>query len=329
VFGWIPLQLRLQIRGAGRFLSEISLERDGGEWHHGQVQRHGQKDRWAEWVLARGHSRDAEQQRHKLEDLVPIRDRVLANARIQADDVLLDVGAGDGLIAFGALDLVGQGRVIFSDISQDLLDHDAQLAAKLGVADRTEFVGAAAQDLSAIPDASVDVVTTRSVLIYVDQKDRALREFHRVLRRGGRLSIFEPINNYFPDDPNDFWGFDASPVRDLLDKIREHEKGGDSQEDDPMMNFNERDLIAYAEEAGFGQIHAELVVDVQPGSWALDWDRLLALAPNPNAQTPGETISEALTPEEAQRFEAHLRPLADAGKGIRRSAFTYLWALKE
>jgi hypothetical protein len=28
------------------------------------------------------------------------------------------------------------------------------------------------------------------------------------------------------------------------------------------------------------------------------------------------------------RFEAHLRPLVDAGRGLMRSAFAYLWALK-
>jgi ubiquinone/menaquinone biosynthesis C-methylase UbiE len=292
------------------------------------VERSAKRDRWAEWVLSRGHSGDPEQQRHKLAYLAPIRDRVLTNARLQAGDVLLDVGAGDGLIAFGALELIIAGRVIFSDLSQDLLDHDARLAEELGVADRTEFVRAAAEDLSVIPDASVDVVTTRSVLIYVREKARAFREFHRVLKAGGRLSIFEPINNYFPDDPNEFWGFDARPVRDLVEKISQHEAATDARDEDPMMDFNERDLIRHAEEAGFGEIHVELVVDVQPGSWALDWDRLLALAPNPNAPTPGETISEALTRVEAQRFEAHLRPLVDAGKGIRRSAFAYLWSVK-
>ena len=35
------------------------------------------------------------------------------------------------------------------------------------------------------------------MLIYVDRKDAAFSEFHRVLRPGGRLSIFEPINQYF------------------------------------------------------------------------------------------------------------------------------------
>jgi arsenite methyltransferase len=279
-------------------------------------------------VLSRGHSGDPEQQRHKLEHLTPIRDRVLSNARLQDGEVLLDVGTGDGLIAFGALGLLDPGRVIFSDVSQDLLDHDARLAEELGVTDRTEFVRAAAQDLSPIPDASIDVVTTRSVLIYVSEKDRAFREFHRVLRPGGRVSLFEPINNYFPDDPNEYWGFDARPVRDLVEKISRSETATDSEQEDPMMNFSGRDLVRHAKEAGFGEIHVELRVDVQPGSWALDWDRLLALAPNPNARTPGEAILEALTPEEAKRFESHVRPLVDAGNGTRRSAFAYLWALK-
>jgi SAM-dependent methyltransferase len=56
--------------------------------------------------------------------LIPVRDRVLRNAALTGDDTLLDVGAGDGRIAFGALELVGEGgHVIFSDVSQDLLDH--------------------------------------------------------------------------------------------------------------------------------------------------------------------------------------------------------------
>jgi 2-polyprenyl-3-methyl-5-hydroxy-6-metoxy-1,4-benzoquinol methylase len=106
------------------------------------------RDHWAEWVLARGHATDVDQRAKKLKELAPIRDRVLANARIQSGDVVLDVGTGDGLIAFGAIDLVGSGRVILSDISQDLLGHDRELALGLGVAERAEFVRATAQDLS-------------------------------------------------------------------------------------------------------------------------------------------------------------------------------------
>jgi len=88
---------------------------------------------------------------------------VLGNAGVGEGDTLLDVGAGDGLISFGALDIVGEkGRVIFSDVSRGLLDHSRGLAEEMGVLDRCEFLLAPAEDLSAMGDASVDAVTTRS-----------------------------------------------------------------------------------------------------------------------------------------------------------------------
>ena len=296
----------------------------------GVVSEPGSRDKWAEWVLARRDADDAEQKRRALEFLGPIRDRVLEHARIRPGEVVLDVGAGDGLIAFGVMPLVEEsGRVVFCDVSQDLLDHCRNAAKELGVAERVEFVRAAAEDLSPIADGSVDVVTTRSVLIFVQQKDAAFREFHRVLRPSGRVSIFEPINNYFPDDMDDFSGFDAQPVRDLVEKIWVSEgRDASNHPKDPMMNFNERDLLRHAEAAGFAEVHVELVIDVEPGTWVEDWDRLLGTSPNPNARTTAEAIAAALTREEAERFEAHLRPLVDAGRGLMRSAFAYLWAVK-
>ena len=75
---------------------------------------------------------------------------------------------------------------------------------------------------------------------------------------------------------------------------------------DPMMNFNERDLLQIAEAAGFAEVHVELVADVEPGTWVDDWERLLGNAPNPNARTTGEAVAAALTSEEGRRFEAHL-----------------------
>ena len=286
-------------------------------------------DRWARWVLDRGHGGQPDDERADMAYLVPIRNRLLSGADLRPGETILDVGAGDGLIALAAADLVGpSGTVIFSDVSQALLEQARSIAERRGLAGRASFVRASAEDLGPIPDASVDVVTTRSVLIYVHDKPRAFREFHRVLRHGGRVSIFEPVNRYFEDSADDFWGFDARPVEDLVGKLYAGDGSGhpDEAADDPMMNFGERDLFDAAVDAGFEEVRVELVVERVPGSWVENWDALLKTAPNPNAPTVGETIDAALTPEEAQRFEAHLKPLVDSGRGVRRSAFAYLRA---
>jgi SAM-dependent methyltransferase len=221
--------------------------------------------------------------------------------------------------------------VIFSDISQPLLDHCRSAADRVDVLDSVRFVQAPADDLSPIADQDVDVVTTRSVLIYVDRKDVAFQEFHRVLRPGGRLSLFEPINRYFEEPEDDFWGFDASPVRELVAKMNAYESGnGDNaSEDDPMMNFGERDLFELAMEAGFERVHVELDLDHKPGSWVKDWDSLLGTAPNPNAHTVREVIDGALSPAEGAHFESYMRPLVDEGKAVMESAFAYLVATKD
>jgi arsenite methyltransferase len=289
------------------------------------------RDKWAEWVLDRGHGGLSEEDRVDLDYLRPIRDRVLDNAELQEGDTLLDIGSGQGLIAFGALDRVGDhGTVIFSDISQQLLDHCRSVAEREGVLARTAFIRAAADDLSPVPDRSADAVTTRSVLIYVDRKDAAFREFHRVLRPGGRLSIFEPINRYFEMRDDDFWGFDAAPVRDLVANMNTYEgwDAGSAVEDDPMMNFGERDLLELAITAGFGEVRVELVLDRKRGGWVKDWDSLLKTSPNPNAHTVGEMIAGALTSEEAARFESYMRPVVERGRGVMESAFAYVRALK-
>jgi arsenite methyltransferase len=191
-----------------------------------------------------------------------VRDTVLDRARLSPGETLLDVGTGDGLIAFGALERLGpSGRVIFSDISQDLLDHCRAAATAEGLLDRCEFVLAPADDLG---EVTADVITTRSVLIYVKDKERAFREFRRVLKPGGRISLFEPINVLMSvADPSLFWGYEIGQVRDLADKIEELYRSIQPLGVDPMVDFDERDLVRHAERAGFTDIDLALKVTVQ------------------------------------------------------------------
>ncbi len=129
------------------------------------------RDRWAEWLAVRRFGGDAETRTRVLTELYEIRDRLLERAGLSEGETLLDVGCGDGLIGFAALQH-RTGTVIFSDVSSDLLGVCEEAARDLGVVDRCRFLEASADDLGAIDDESVDVVTTRSVLIYVPGKSR-------------------------------------------------------------------------------------------------------------------------------------------------------------
>jgi arsenite methyltransferase len=279
------------------------------------------RDQWAQWLLERRFP-DPDR-RATLQYLAGIRDKVLDNADLSGGETLLDVGCGDGLIGFGGLDR-GASQVVFSDISQDLLDTCESTASDLGVLDRCRFTLASAVDLGPISDESVDVVTTRSVLIYVEDKERAFQEFFRVLRPQGRVSLFEPINRFGrPTSPGSLGGYELSGLETMVTRIhRVFEK-----DNGPMLDFDERDLVDLAERAGFSDIRLHLRIEVR-NQKPRSWDSYLRTVPNPKVPSLGEAIEQALEPEERDELIARLRPLVEQGQGRRRSAVAYLSATK-
>jgi ubiquinone/menaquinone biosynthesis C-methylase UbiE len=283
-------------------------------------------DRWAVWLAERRFGGDDEKRRRSFAQLLhPLRDRLLDAAEPVAGQRVLDVGCGDGLIAFGALER-GAGEVIFTDISPPLLRECERLANESGVRDRCRFVQTPAEDLGAIASGSVDVVTVRSVLIYVRAKPACFREFARVLAPGGRLSIFEPINRFAQVEwtGSRYFGLDVSPVADLADKLRTVYR---VSPDDPMLDFDERDLVRFAEQAGFSPLELTLTAEVRP-SRPEPWDVFVRSAGNPNLPTLAEAMAEALTDAERARLTDYMRPRIESGAGTYRMAHAYLRAIR-
>jgi arsenite methyltransferase len=92
----------------------------------------------------------------------------------------------------------------------------------------------------------VDVVVTRSVLIYVADKAHAATEFHRVLRPGGRVSLFEPINSQYKSLAD----ADLSDLEPARSRVLERWRSGG----DPggaMARFDDRDLVGCFVDVGF------------------------------------------------------------------------------
>ncbi len=288
-----------------------------------------QRDIWSEWLLNRRFGGNAERMKAVMDCLYPVQDKVLHHANLGENETLLDVGCGDGLIAFGAFEKSATVKVIFSDISQDLLNHAQAIAQKMDVLDRCHFICAPAENLSAISNESVEVVTTRSVLIYVAAKQQAFSEFYRVLKPHGRLSLFEPINRFCSPEPTHiFWGYDVTPVAEIAQKVKIVYHRIQPTDSDPMLDFDERDLITFAEKTGFKEIHLELQVEIKKKDNDTNWEMVLRTAWNPKIPTLEEAMREALTPTETKTLIAHLRPLVDAKQGVNQSAVAYLWAVK-
>jgi arsenite methyltransferase len=224
------------------------------------------QDKWSDWLRAGRFGGDDTTRRHAEEKLRAVRDRVVGNAELSGGEVLLDVGTGEGLIGLGALELLRPPRaVIFTDISQPCLDYVSQAVSVIPATATSTFKLAAADDLQSIESASIDVVTSRSVLMYVRNKRRAFHEFYRVLRRGGRISLAEPINRdrvrLTELSESEYYGYDVTPIAELMQRINALDAARDLN-DDPMTDFSYVDLVSMSEAAGFGEIRLEARCDV-------------------------------------------------------------------
>jgi arsenite methyltransferase len=294
-------------------------------------------DRWAEWLLSKrfGGAANTETARLGMKQLTRVRDVLLGFAYLKPEETVLDVGCGDGLIGFGALERSApSGRTIFLDISDDLLQRCREIAHDTQMIDRCSFVRAAADRLP-LRDESVDLVTTRSVLIYVEDKDTALSEFRRVLRPNGRVALFETV--FVPEfrDQNLIWpGFgpaqlgqsEIEPVRDLIDRLiayseKFHRRAAS------MTAFGHKDWFFALDRAGFAAITTDLSVSQfrQP---PVAWDYILKMSLNPLVPSLGEMMQEIFSAEEREHFEKHVRPLIEHGAGISQISHVNLWAWK-
>lgn len=104
---------------------------------------------------------------------------------------VLDLGCGTGEDVFVASKLVGpSGKVIGIDMNSDQLavaqKCKPEVVSKWGY-DNIEFIQGYIEDLSCIPDESVDVVISNCVINLSPDKEQIFREIYRVLKVGGEF----------------------------------------------------------------------------------------------------------------------------------------------
>ena len=122
------------------------------------------------------------------EELVEVASRIAEAANVQEGNRVLDLGSGTGAVALAAAD--AGGRVIAVDLNEGALHLGRELSTSIEAPVRH-----ASADIRALPfaDDSFDVSVHRSVLVYMERRERAVAEERRVLRPGGTVSCSESL----------------------------------------------------------------------------------------------------------------------------------------
>ncbi len=111
--------------------------------------------------------------------------------RIRKDSCVLDVGCGVGATACYLAKKIGC-RVVGVDIRKAMVVQAKERGAREGVADGVAFGMADAQNLP-FEDGIFDAVISESVILFVEDRQKALAEYVRVAKPGGYVGLNEEI----------------------------------------------------------------------------------------------------------------------------------------
>jgi ubiquinone/menaquinone biosynthesis C-methylase UbiE len=147
------------------------------------------------------------------------------------EDIMLDVACGGGHTALYFAPKVRS--VVASDLTMQMLKKAQEYISDESGVDNLTFREADAEDLP-FPAGSFTMLTCRIAPHHFPDVPRALREFHRVLRRqGGRMVI---IDTLLPDDPQ------IAEFYQTMEKMR-----------DPthVLAHTQKEWVQMVEDAGF------------------------------------------------------------------------------
>lgn len=122
-----------------------------------------------------------------LQHMQPVAEGMIDLLQPKGSEILLDIAAGTGEPGLSLAKILVNGKVIITDLSDDMLDIARENAGKQGIKN-VEFL---ACDVSELPfkDGTFDLVSCRMGFMFFPDMLFAAMEIFRVLKPGGKLAI--------------------------------------------------------------------------------------------------------------------------------------------
>ena len=132
-----------------------------------------------------------------MEFIRPMGEEMIRQLRLQGQEEVLDIASGTGEPGLTIAGKVPKGKVIATDISEDMLDIAKENADKRGIGNFQVQVTDACS--LPFPDQSFDCISCRFGFMFFPDMELAAKEMARVLKPGGRiaLSIWGPPEKNF------------------------------------------------------------------------------------------------------------------------------------
>ena len=175
----------------------------------------------------------------------------IASSNVSKGDKVLDIAGGTGDLAIKFRKKVGDsGKVILSDINGSMLEEGRKNLINHGVID-VDFIQANAESLP-FEDNTFDCVSIAFGLRNVTHKNIALKQMHRVLKKGGSLMVleFSKVENEMLEKIYDAYSFNL--ITKLGQFFANHEDSYQYLAESIRKHPDQETLKAMALDAGFG-----------------------------------------------------------------------------
>lgn len=208
------------------------------------------------------------------QQLGQIRDKVFALARVERDNLVLDLNGGTGLLTWEALRRAVVGGVWSLAANQQIATALKQQAGKLDEAERPviltgpitalpQLIAATLAEQGSIPapdgpdtPLAFDAIIGRNVFTHVVDKQAAAQTIKNLVKADGRLALAEIVPQY-TQRLHQLVDITTLPD-DFAERFVAAEESIYQRADDPMVNWDEQDLVAVFERAG---LHAEIITE--------------------------------------------------------------------